>query len=262
MSKRRRMFAAAGKLAAALCIIAGMGWFTQGQRYVNATQNGYPPEHQRPYYETRGDVVWEVPGDDKVLALTFDDGPDPVETPLILDILKQYGAKATFFAIGSKVRQHPEIAKREIEEGHEIANHTYNHRFLSSAAFTPEQIREEISRTQQSIFLATGQKANLFRPPGGMFNDRVLEEAKRERLQTVLWSWHQDTRDWARPGVGHIVRKVLRNARGGDIVLLHDYVSGSSQTAAALAIILPELHKQGYRFVTVSELMRRSKPVG
>lgn len=259
IGRRKSAAMAAGSLAA-ICLLAGLGW--PGQGCASTAMTGYPPAHQRPYYETRGDVVWEVPGDDKVIALTFDDGPDPEETPRVLDILKQYGAKATFFAIGSKVRQHPELAKREIEEGHELANHTYNHRFLSSSTLTTEQIREEIGRTQQSIFMATGHMASLFRPPGGMFNDKVLEEAKREQLQTVLWSWHQDTRDWARPGIGRIVRKVLRNARGGDIVLLHDYVSGKSQTAAALAIILPELQKKGYRFVTVSELMSRSKPAG
>ena len=257
MSKR-------GKMPTAICLAAACWMMASGQggtAHAGVHQAGTAPEHARPYYETRGDIVWEVPGDDKVLALTFDDGPDPVETPQILDILQKYDARATFFAIGSKVQKHPEIVKREIAEGHEIANHTFTHRFLSSSSCSPEQIREEISRTQGTIFNATGRIASLFRPPGGIYNSQVLAAARREHVQTVLWSWHQDTRDWTRPGVGRIVRKVLRNARGGDIVLMHDHVSGTSQTVTALKIILPELKKQGYRFVTVSELMKRSKPV-
>jgi peptidoglycan/xylan/chitin deacetylase (PgdA/CDA1 family) len=223
---------------------------------ADAAQN---PEKGRAYYEPRGDIVWEVPGDEKILALTFDDGPDSVQTPLVLDLLKQYRIKATFFVIGNKIREHPDIAKREAAEGHELANHTYSHRFLGQS--TVGQIQREMVDTQTAILEATGRKARLFRPPGGVYNSRVLEASKREQLQMVMWSWHQDTRDWSRPGVRRIVRKVLRNARNGDIILLHDYVSGQSQTAEALKIILPELIKSGYHFVTVSELIGHSHPV-
>lgn len=216
------------------------------------------PEHDRAYYESRGEIIWEMPGKEKIIALTFDDGPDPIDTPVILDVLKEYGAKATFFTIGRKVQQYPELARRQTAEGHELANHTFSHRFLAPSC-SVEQIQSEIGRTQETIFAVTGQTARLFRPPGGMFNGKVLEAAKQEKLQTVLWSWHQDTRDWARPGVGRIVRKVLGNARGGDIVLLHDYVSGTSQTVNALKMILPELQKQGYSFVTVSEMIGQSQ---
>jgi peptidoglycan-N-acetylglucosamine deacetylase len=217
------------------------------------------PEKGRAYYESRGDVVWEVPGDDKIVALTFDDGPDPHTTPILLDLLKQYGVKATFFAIGNKVRLYPDIARREASEGHELANHTYTHRFLIRT--TKERIRKEIADTQQIISQVTGSKCRLFRPPGGMFNDKVVEVSKEEHLQMVMWSWHQDTKDWARPGVARIARKVIHNIHNGDIVLLHDYVSGGSQTVDALKIILPELIKRGYHFVTVSELIGHSKAV-
>ncbi|COH08713.1 peptidoglycan N-acetylglucosamine deacetylase A [Streptococcus pneumoniae] len=96
----------------------------------------------------------------------------------------------------------------------------------------------------------------LFRPPGGYINDAVFKTAKEAGYQTVLWSWHQDPRDWANPGVESIVNHVVKNAKSGDIVLLHDGGNDRSQTVAALAKILPELKKQGYRFVTVSELLR------
>jgi polysaccharide deacetylase family sporulation protein PdaB len=215
------------------------------------------PDKGRAYYESRGDIVWEVPGDEKMLALTFDDGPDPKETPPLLDLLKQYGVKATFFAIGNKVRQHPEIAKREAAEGHELANHTYSHPYLGQSS--EEQIQREIADAQAAILETTGNKAHLFRPPGGVFNARVLEVSKRERVQMVMWS--QDTRDWSQPGVGRIVRRVLRNVRNGDIILLHDHVSGRSQTADALKVLLPELIDKGYHFVTVSELIGHNHPV-
>ncbi|WP_123042942.1 polysaccharide deacetylase family protein [Cohnella candidum] len=249
MQRKRASRLTAAALALALAVLAS-----------SALKADAAPRHDRTYYESRGDVVWEVPGNEKVLALTFDDGPDPQNTPAILDLLKQYHARATFFTIGRKVRENPELAKRQVSEGHELANHTYTHRFLGPSS-TQERIREEVSKTQKIIFETTGQTSRLFRPPGGVFTDVVLAEVKKERLQTVMWSWHQDTKDWARPGVGRIVRKVLRNARNGDIVLLHDYVNGSTQTVDALKIILPELQKLGYRFVTVSELMGHSKAV-
>lgn len=240
-----------------VCVGLAVGMLL-GTAAVPDETSGEAPRHDRSYYEARGDVIWEVPGDDKAIALTFDDGPDPSVTPRIVDLLKQYGAKATFFEIGSKVKQHPEIARRQAAEGHELANHTYTHRHLAPSR-SMEAIRAEMAETQRTIQAASGQKPRLFRPPGGAFDDDVLEAAKREHLLTVMWSWHQDTKDWTRPGASRIARKVLRNARGGDIVLMHDYVSGSTQTLEALKTILPELRERGFRFVTVSELLNRER---
>lgn len=93
------------------------------------------PKHDRRHYESTGEVVWEVPTKEKVVALTFDDGPDPDNTARILDLLKEHNAKATFFVIGEKVKRNPELVKREAEEGHELANHTYHHLFLSNRSF-------------------------------------------------------------------------------------------------------------------------------
>ncbi|WP_028561101.1 polysaccharide deacetylase family protein [Paenibacillus pinihumi] len=216
------------------------------------------PRKNRDYYEARGEVVWEVPGKKKVIALTFDDGPDPKDTPRILDLLKQHHARATFFVIGSKAGKHTDLLRREMEEGHEIANHTFTHHFFNNS-FTAERIHNEIAKTQEVIYTVTGQRPTLFRPPGGMFDEAVLRIARQEGLKTIMWSWHQDTRDWSRPGVGYIVNKVLKNVHNGDIILLHDYVSGQSQTVKALEKILPELNNRGYEFVTVSELLSGAK---
>ena len=222
-----------------------------------------PTAHGREYYEARGEIIWEVPMAEKLIALTFDDGPDPEETPLILDLLGRYQAKATFFALGRKVDQYPELAAREVLEGHEIANHTFTHRYFNRP-ITPQLLSSEINRTNEAILRATGRRPVLFRPPGGYYGQAVVDGAKLAGCKTVLWSWHQDTEDWSRPGTEKIIRKVLTNARGGDIILFHDHVEGKSQTIAALQRILPELSKRGYRFVSVSELLRHkeSTPAG
>lgn len=212
--------------------------------------------HGRYYYEARGEVVWEVPTDKKVIALTFDDGPNPEFTPQILDILKKHHAKATFFVIGSRIEQYPELAQREVEEGHELANHSYRHPGMTK--ISPEQLREEIEHAQKVIVDATGQIPRAFRPPGGVYNDKVVNTARQAGYMVVMWTWNQDTRDWSRPGVKKIVDRVLSNAHNGSIVLFHDHGGDRSQTVTALAEILPELEKQGYQFVTVSELLKMS----
>ncbi|WP_010493388.1 polysaccharide deacetylase family protein [Paenibacillus elgii] len=216
------------------------------------------PRKGRAYYEQRGEVIWEVPTAEKVIALTFDDGPDPDDTAQILDLLKLYEAKATFFLVGNKVERFPELVKREAEEGHELANHTYSHTYFKRNG-SVAKLKEDIRRAEDLIYAASGQKCRLFRPPGGFYNEKLIQMAKSEGYMVVMWSWHHDTRDWSTPGVDKIVNKVLGNARNGDIVLFHDYVEGKGQTADALKEILPELKKRGFRFVTVSELLTYGK---
>ncbi|WP_127532931.1 polysaccharide deacetylase family protein [Paenibacillus kobensis] len=215
-----------------------------------------PVKKDRYYYESRGDVIWEVKTNHPLIALTFDDGPDPKQTNQILDLLKQYEARCTFFVVGKRVEAFPDTALRIVKEGHEIANHTYNHTYFQNSS--AQQIQTELKRTEEAIRKATGQHSVLFRPPGGMFNERLVATANGMGLKPILWSWHQDTRDWVRPGVWQITNKVLRNAHNGDIVLFHDHVDGKTQTITALETILPELHRRGFRFVTVSELMKDS----
>lgn len=218
---------------------------------------GSPLVKNREYYEQRGEMIWEVHTSQKVIALTFDDGPDPAETGQILDVLQQYNAKCTFFAIGKKIAAYPDVAKRVITEGHELANHTYNHVYFKTPV-SQQQIQKELELTEQEIVKVSGRHSSLFRPPGGMYDETLIDISNSMGLRPVLWSWHQDTRDWNRPGVWNISSRVLRNARNGDIVLFHDHVYGQSQTKEALKIILPELEKKGFRFVTVSELIQLS----
>ena len=208
-------------------------------------------------YEEQG-VVWDVSSKKKVIALTFDDGPNSFYTPQILALLKHYHARATFFVTGMQVQKFPHLAKRQVQEGHELGNHTFSH--LKFSCLTTDQIQQEIAQTERIIIAATGQKPPfLFRPPGGNLNQTVINAAKNEGYTVVLWSFHQDTKDWKRPGVRKIVENVISHARGGDIVLLHDHGGNRSQTVRALKQILFMLQKQGYQFVTVSELLGEQK---
>ncbi|MBM7702043.1 polysaccharide deacetylase family protein [Metabacillus iocasae] len=207
------------------------------------------------YYEKKGDIVWEVPTkEEKIIALTFDDGPDPRYTPVILNLLDEYEAKATFFVVGSRIDRYPRIAKRQVKEGHELANHTYSH--LQVQGQSVQRIEEEIKRAGTAIEEITGQPSYLFRPPTGYYDDNVVNAAKSQGYTVVMWSWHQDTFDWRNPGVGRIVNQVLNNARSGDIVLFHDTGGNRRQTIEALKQILPELEKRGYKFVTISDLLK------
>jgi peptidoglycan/xylan/chitin deacetylase (PgdA/CDA1 family) len=152
---------------------------------------------------------------------------------------------------------YPDIAIREVNEGHEIANHTYDHHFLKQV--TPEQLKEEIRQTQETIFEVTEQMPHIFRPPGGFYDRALIDLAREEHFTVVMWSWYQDTKDWKKPGVDKIVNTVLNHVHNGDIVLFHDLQGDCSQTVSALKRILPELKRQGYRFVTVTELIQNRK---
>ncbi len=189
----------------------------------------------------------------KYIALTFDDGPHPVYTAQILDILKAHHAKATFFVIGQNAEQYPELLRREAQEGHELGNHTYSHPNMKTLSV--EKATEELEKNQKVIESITGIRPRLFRAPGGIFSDSLVSAVEAHACKPVLWSWRQDTRDWSRPPVEQVVRTVLDNLRDGDIVLFHDYNTNGSPTPEALRILLPELIRRGYSFVTVSELM-------
>ncbi|MBQ8401437.1 MAG: polysaccharide deacetylase family protein [Clostridia bacterium] len=190
-------------------------------------------------------------GGEKKIALTFDDGPHPVYTREILDILSEYGIRATFFCIGVNAEQYPSLVQEEIAAGHEIGNHTYGHRNLRSVS--GEGVREEILGMEEVLWEVTESRPHLFRPPGGQYCDEVCRAAAELEYTVILWS--VDTRDWAHTPVPEIVENVMTNTEEGDIILFHDFVSGESPTPEALRRILPELIEQGYEFVTVSELV-------
>lgn len=193
--------------------------------------------------------------DEKVVALTFDDGPDETFTPQILDILKKYNIKATFFVVGEKVGYNKKLIKREIDEGHEIGNHTYTHINVSKNGYN--KIKKEIVDTQGAIKSVTGIYPKLFRPPYRAISKDMCEIIRQNDMNIVLWSY-VDARDWSNPGVSSIVKTIEDGVQNGCIILLHDYNkvrTSKSQTIEALEIMIPDLLKKGYKFVTVSELI-------
>lgn len=187
----------------------------------------------------------------KKIALTFDDGPHPARTAEILDILDKYGIKATFFVIGENVALYPELIEREIAEGHEIGNHTTNHKSLLKA--NSDEISREIGDLSRTLDEEFGYKIKLIRPPGGQFNEQLTKYAEENGYKVILWS--VDTRDWAHTAVSDIYSNVIKNTGDGAIILFHDYVSGKSPTPDALRKIIPKLLDEGYEFVTVSQLI-------
>ncbi|WP_042349764.1 polysaccharide deacetylase family protein [Bacillus massiliigorillae] len=228
---------------------------------IYSIQNPHPTfAKSRNEYEKTGHVIWEVNTDKKIVAITFDDGPHPVFTPQILDLLAKYDAKATFFVAGNKVKRFPEVLKREVAEGHEIANHTYNH--IYSRNISAEKLTTELDETDAIIQQITGQKPKLYRPVGGLFNELIVNTAVKNNKLVVLWSWHQDPKDWRNTAANQISRIITTGVQPGNIILLHDWHGNDdskvSQTVLALDDILSHLYKNGYKCVTVSELLYQS----
>ena len=186
----------------------------------------------------------------KKVALTFDDGPHPRYTHQILEILKEYGVTATFFVIGINASRYPDALAELSESGCEIGNHTYSHNNIRYAG--REQVEQEIQKCQNEIASRTGQTPTLFRPPEGRFNCYLEEAAACLDYRIILWSI--DTKDWAHTPPDVIVREVLAQLDHGDIILMHDYVSGQNTTCDALRTLIPTLLNMGYEFVSVSEL--------
>ncbi len=192
------------------------------------------------------------------IAVTFDDGPDPNVTPAVLDILRQRGVKATFFMVGSHAEDHWELARRVVEEGHEVGNHTYSHRNLVSLGRAGTCA--EFLRAQEALKAVTGVEPRLFRPPRGLYNRYILELAREHRVTVALWT--RSSRDWLELRPDEMVRGLLQNVRGGDVLLFHDggnlirTTGGWRQNVVeGLPVLLDELDARGFKFVTVSELM-------
>lgn len=197
-----------------------------------------------------GPALARLPGSDRRVALTFDDGPNPVATPLILDTLRDEGVVATFFLLGRHVERWPALARRVADEGHMIGNHGFKHRQLAfkSRAF----VREDLTAGTRAIEATTGRRPTHFRAPHGFRNPWVTPIARSLGQETVGWTlgvW-----DSARPGADAIARWAVSGTRAGTILLLHDGDGydpdgDRTQTAEALPRIIRELRSAGYSFV-------------
>lgn len=196
--------------------------------------------------------IWFVPMQRKEIALTFDDGPYPFYTPLLLHQLDSERAPATFFLVGRTMQEYPQLVERIIASGDELGNHTFNHFTLTTLG--SDAIEDQIASCGALIERYTGGAPALFRPPHGHYDARVIDIARKLGYRTILWN---DAPDDAKANsvevpVALIVQRVLVHAKPGGIVLLH---SGQYNTIVALAQIIPQLRAQGYSFVTVSQLL-------
>jgi peptidoglycan/xylan/chitin deacetylase (PgdA/CDA1 family) len=189
--------------------------------------------------------------DRRSLALTFDDGPDPVRTPLLLELLAKLDIKATFFLLGKLVDEHPKLAARIVAEGHEIGNHTYNHRYLPLTR--SRTVAAELAATDRAIERATGITPTLARPPyGGRSPSNVRVFA---RLAKRLVLWDVNSYDWKGHSADEVARRVVDEARPGSIILMHEARTGGETTIEAVRTLVPVLRADGFDFVTVSDAL-------
>jgi polysaccharide deacetylase family sporulation protein PdaB len=195
--------------------------------------------------------IYEVKTNKKILALSFDISWGN-KTPLpVLEVLKENNLRCTFFLSGPWVKEYPEIVQRIKEDGHEIGSHGYRHIDLSNLSKT--EIKEEISKTHQIIKEIAGVEAKLIRTPNGDYSNHVIEAIHESGYEAIKWG--TDSLDWMNPGVDSIIDRVCQQAHAGDIVLMHASDT-CQQTAAALPVIIKNLQDQGYKMITVSELLK------
>ena len=241
-------------LALTLCaILLAWGWWYNEHRTIGWTDTFNPFYWQRRWhgddlYDPQRALLLRGNHDLPEVALTFDDGPHPESRARILDILKQYGAKVTFFDVGDHLAAQPALVRRTLAEGHEIANHSTHHNRLPS--LTPHERHREINDTDIIYYGLTGQHLTLLRPPGMQFNDAVLADTRQLGYIVVSYSTLSEDYNPSESPEG-IATRSIRRTGNGSILLLHDYAG----TAKALPAILAALTARGYRFVTISEMI-------
>ncbi|WMT30489.1 polysaccharide deacetylase family protein [Bacillus aerius] len=207
--------------------------------------------------EKTGRAFWDMREERKKIALTFDDGPHPVYTNQILDVLREHEVNASFFVIGSRIHAYPLLAGRIVSEGNELGNHTMNHTYFD--LLSSKEIKQELKESAAHIASLQPGGPLLFRPPGGRLTMKSFRILSKQGYDVVMWSFTQDPKDWSRPGAHKIASHIMENIQGGDIILLHDGGGNRKQTVEALKQVVPELKKRGYEFVKVSELLHHDR---
>ena len=193
--------------------------------------------------------------DGPFIALTFDDGPSATLTPKLLDLLAARHLKATFFVVGQNAADHPEILKRAVREGHEIANHSWSHPNLGK--MSDEAVRRELQKTDDAIAAAIGKRPTLMRPPYGSITAHQKKWIHDEFGYRII-IWDVDPLDWKRPGPSVVTARILKETNPGSIVLAHDI---HAPTIEAMPATFDQLMKKGFKSVTVTELLGMATPV-
>ncbi len=213
------------------------------------------PPREKPAASEESSITFNsVHVDGPYIAMTFDDGPSATLTPKLLDLLAARHIKVTFFVIGENVAEHPEIVARAAREGHEIGNHSWSH--PNFGKMSDQAVRSQLQRTDDAIKNATGQRPTLMRPPYGSITAREKRWIHDEFGYRVIL-WDVDPLDWKRPGPAVVRNRILKETQPGSIVLSHDIHPG---TIEAMPSTLDALEAKGFKFVTVSELIRMAVP--
>jgi peptidoglycan/xylan/chitin deacetylase (PgdA/CDA1 family) len=203
--------------------------------------------------------VWRVKTDQKLVALTLDDGPDPKYTPTVLALARKTGAKLTFFLVGREIQLHPDLARQEVAEGHAIGNHTWDHPTMTYD--TTRQDISEVERCEDEIEKICGERTHLFRPPKGMWDGDTFLAAEALGYRMILWSVALEHHSAKTPEA--MAQRVLDQIRPGMIILAHDgepcHQVDRSKTVKALPILLAGLKQRGYTLVTIPELLAARK---
>lgn len=227
---------------------------------------------ESPSSQVFGKTLVSGPRNERIVALTYDDGPNPPYTDRILDVLREEHVRATFFVVGRAVAAYPAIVRREAAEGNAIGNHTWDHAHL--VLYDSARLRDTLERTDAAVFAATGRHTRIMRPPYGGRDWLVLSEARRLGYTPVMWSVPLPN-DWEYPPAQVIASRVLRYVGDGSIIDLHDgnqgllcarvhlapHVCDRSADVEATRLIVEELKRRGYRFVTIPELLGRDQPL-
>src|SRR5579864_142985 len=224
-----------------------------GAATIAAVTAGY--QSMAPTGQMFGPTFTGLPRGSKQIALTYDDGPNDPHTLRLLDVLARHDVHATFFLIGRYAQQRSDIAREIVKAGHVVGNHTFTHPLLifKSAA----EIRQELSGCRSELQDAVGEHSNLFRPPFGGRRPAVLRIAREMSLEPVMWN--VTGYDWTAPPAEVIERKVAKQMRGGDVILLHDgghkhMGADRSQTVLAAHSMIQRYKAEGYEFVTIPEM--------
>ena len=192
--------------------------------------------------------------DGPYIALTFDDGPNATLTPKLLNMLAAHHMKATFFVVGQNAESHPDILRRAVREGHEIANHSWSHPNLGKMG--DDAVRRELQRTDDAIFAAIGKHPTLMRPPYGSLTARQKRWIHDDFGYRII-IWDVDPFDWKRPGPTVVCNRILKETRPGSIILAHDI---HPPTIEAMTTTLDQLEQKGFKSVTVTDLLAMAKP--
>jgi peptidoglycan/xylan/chitin deacetylase (PgdA/CDA1 family) len=193
--------------------------------------------------------------DGPYIALTFDDGPHATLTPKLLDLLAAHHMKATFFVVGQNAADHPDILRRAVREGHEIANHSWSHPVFGK--MSDEAVRRELQKTDDAISAGIGKRPTLLRPPYGSITAHQKKWIHDEFGYRII-IWDVDPLDWKRPGPSVVTSRILKETHAGSIVLSHDI---HASTIEAMPATFDQLERKGFKSVTVTELLAMATPL-